>query len=313
MLRFQKILVLFDSEERDWTALKLALRLAGDSGGNLTIAHVIPQLPQDIPYDLGGMEELKRTLEKAAETTLENAIGNLPDSDVPLDIRVLWGHTGMEVSRVVVQQGHDLVMKATSSKGRFSGQLLGSVDMRLLRKCPCPVWLVKPGAHEDLKSVLAAVDPTSTEGADLELNQSILDLGLSLAQAEDADLHVLHAWSAWGGSLLRSRMRSAEFTGYVGQMRSRAGKALTEFLRPYDEAIPLLNRHLLEGQPEEVIPEFVRDREIDVVVMGTVVRTGVPGFLIGNTAEMILREVDCSVLAVKPRGFVTPVEVETSS
>jgi nucleotide-binding universal stress UspA family protein len=174
------------------------------------------------------------------------------------------------------------------------------------------VWLVKPGAHEDLESVLASVDPTSTEDAHVELNQSIMELGLSLAKMEKADLHVLHAWSAWGGSLLRSRMRSAEFSGYVGQMRSRAGKALTEFLRPYDEVIPLLNRHLLEGEPEEVIPDFVRDREIDVVVMGTVVRTGVPGFLIGNTAEMILGEVACSVLAVKPRGFVTPVEVDSS-
>ncbi|NJO21650.1 MAG: universal stress protein [Sphingomonadales bacterium] len=41
--------------------------------------------------------------------------------------------------------------------------------------------------------------------------------------------------------------------------------------------------------------------------MGTVTRTGIAGFLIGATAEDVLRQVDCSVLTVKPDGFVTPV------
>ncbi len=47
--------------------------------------------------------------------------------------------------------------------------------------------------------------------------------------------------------------------------------------------------------------------EIDLVVMGTICRTGVPGFFVGNTAESILQQVECSVLTVKPDGFVTPV------
>ena len=44
--------------------------------------------------------------------------------------------------------------------------------------------------------------------------------------------------------------------------------------------------------------------------MGTVGRTGIPGLLIGNTAETILQQVDCSVLAIEPPGFVTPVTLD---
>ena len=44
--------------------------------------------------------------------------------------------------------------------------------------------------------------------------------------------------------------------------------------------------------------------------MGTVCRTGIAGFFIGNTAESILQQVDCSVLTVKPDGFVSPVVLE---
>jgi len=38
-----------------------------------------------------------------------------------------------------------------------------------------------------------------------------------------------------------------------------------------------------------------------------VARTGIPGLVIGNTAERILNGLVCSVLTVKPDGFVTPV------
>jgi nucleotide-binding universal stress UspA family protein len=58
------------------------------------------------------------------------------------------------------------------------------------------------------------------------------------------------------------------------------------------------------------IPELVKEHQIDLVMMGTVGRTGIPGFLMGNTAETILNRIDCSVLAIKPEGFVTPVTLE---
>ena len=67
--------------------------------------------------------------------------------------------------------------------------------------------------------------------------------------------------------------------------------------------------HLLKGEPRVLIPELVQQERIDLIVMGTVCRTGIPGFIIGNTAENVLQHVDTSVLTVKPEGFVTPVTV----
>jgi nucleotide-binding universal stress UspA family protein len=44
--------------------------------------------------------------------------------------------------------------------------------------------------------------------------------------------------------------------------------------------------------------------------MGTVARTGIAGFFMGNTAESILTQLECSVLTLKPQGFVSPVTLE---
>ena len=48
----------------------------------------------------------------------------------------------------------------------------------------------------------------------------------------------------------------------------------------------------------------------DLVVMGAVARTGISGLIIGNTAEAILDQLTCSVLAIKPAGFKTPVKFD---
>jgi nucleotide-binding universal stress UspA family protein len=67
--------------------------------------------------------------------------------------------------------------------------------------------------------------------------------------------------------------------------------------------------HLLRGSPSREIPALAKRLEADLVVMGTVGRSGIPGLLMGNTAETILYQLDCSVLAIKPPGFVSPVAV----
>jgi universal stress protein E len=43
------------------------------------------------------------------------------------------------------------------------------------------------------------------------------------------------------------------------------------------------------------------------LVMGTMSRGGIPGLLIGNTAEKVLYRANCSVLTLKPDGFKSPV------
>ena len=67
--------------------------------------------------------------------------------------------------------------------------------------------------------------------------------------------------------------------------------------------------HLTEGNAKDVILSLAREEHIEIIVMGTVGRIGLPGLFIRNTAEEVLRQVDCSVLTVKPGGFVTPVTI----
>jgi nucleotide-binding universal stress UspA family protein len=68
--------------------------------------------------------------------------------------------------------------------------------------------------------------------------------------------------------------------------------------------------HLVQGDAGDVISQVAEQERIDLIVMGTVARTGLEGYFIGNTAETVLQRVACSVLTVKPAGFVSPVRPE---
>jgi len=64
---------------------------------------------------------------------------------------------------------------------------------------------------------------------------------------------------------------------------------------------------VITGDAKYIVPAAARDLDVDLIVMGTVARVGIPGFFMGNTAESILNQIDCSVLTIKPSGFVSPV------
>ena len=68
--------------------------------------------------------------------------------------------------------------------------------------------------------------------------------------------------------------------------------------------------YFLEGKAGILLPELAKKKQIDLIVMGTVCRIGLAGIFIGNTAEKVLQQVDCSVLTVKPDGFATPVMLD---
>jgi nucleotide-binding universal stress UspA family protein len=68
--------------------------------------------------------------------------------------------------------------------------------------------------------------------------------------------------------------------------------------------------HLIRGESKDVIPELAMKQKVDLIVMGTAARSGLPQFLIGNTAEDVLNRVDCSVLTVKQEGFISPITLE---
>ena len=70
-----------------------------------------------------------------------------------------------------------------------------------------------------------------------------------------------------------------------------------------------IEEHIVEGRASDVIAQVAERTRAGVVVMGTLARAGLPGLIIGNTAERLLSYLDASIIAVKPPGFTSPVKL----
>ena len=208
----------------------------------------------------------------------------------------------------VLRNKHDLVIKTARGMGGTLGMLFGSTAMHLLRKCPCPVWLIKPYQDQCFHRIMAAVDVEPTMDGARDLNYEIMELATSLAQIEHSDLHIVHAWKKPDLSYLTAELDNIpldDISILYNEAKNLHIKWLNEFLERYNDQ--QYQVHIAEGSAGSTISNFAKQQQIDLVVMGTICRTGIPGFFIGNTAEKILNRIDCSVLAVKPESFISPV------
>jgi universal stress protein E len=211
-----------------------------------------------------------------------------------------------------LRDGYDLVLKTADGGGMLQRSIFSSVGMHLMRKCPCPVWVIRPDRTPEFDRIVAAVDAESPDADHNGLNNQILELASALARTENAELHIVQVWQLWMEQTLRGRARfhEDEVDAMARKQEASVREALKRLLDHHGLSDASTKIHVLKGAPGYAIPELVRHVKADLLVMGTVCRVGVPGFLIGNTAEKILNEVDASVLALKPNGFVSPVQLE---
>ena len=323
MKRFKDILCTVEPGKGCKTALVRAVTLAENNQANLTVITVVPSISAGIgmPEGLPVSTDLQTATVNSHQQELENLVEPYRQR-IKIETRVLIGTPFLEIIREVLRNAHDLVIKCPESLD-WLGRLFSSDDKHLLRKCPCPVWIVRPQIGESFDHILAAVDvDDSYPATELEtrqaLNEMVIELASSLAVSEFAELHVAHVWEVVGESALRHgafmQMPENEVNAHVERVRKHYAKLLDALISEVgaklgQDAINYINPqiHMPKGSARKVIPELARQLQVDCVVMGTVARTGVPGLFMSNTAETILDQLECSVLAIKPPGFVTPV------
>jgi len=227
---------------------------------------------------------------------------------VPIGVEVLRGSPATAVVRHAVASKADLVVRSHARDLVARRRSFGSVDMQLLRKCPCPVWIVGVSEWSRPKRIVAAVHPDPDDAVEQALNHRILDAARLLAELEKGSLTVLTAWAPYGEPLLRSHMAPKELREFVAAARATAREALDELLEAHGPLGRRAEVEFVKGEPDDVIPQFAKRHDIDLVVMGTVARKGLAGLLMGNTAEHMIQKLQCSVFALKPEGFESPVE-----
>ncbi len=323
MQRFKNILVVTEKDDGQEVAFHHAVTLAANNGAQLTILDLLDEIPEQQTRLLGKLfsRELDEVIVKNRLNYLETLIEPVRQ-EVRVKIQTVKGTPFIEIIRAVLKGKYDLVIKTSKARRSLKTLLFGSTDMHLLRKCPCPVCIIKPGQDRKFQRILAAVDiePSSDDEKMDALNQQLLEMATGLAFSESSELHIVHAWLVFGKKMQetsRFDSQKEKIETWMKAQRNDLEIRQDEFKIKLDELLAQRGMdslhpeiHMVEGIADDVIPHIVQEKQVDLVVMGTLGRTGLSGFFMGNTAENILSQINCSVLALKPSGFVSPVIVD---
>jgi universal stress protein E len=209
--------------------------------------------------------------------------------------------------RQVLRDQHDLLLIGTRDRKGLGRTIFGSTAIKLVRRCPCPVWVTKPEDSHSPLNVLVASDLTPVA-------ENVLRLIAQLARLTPVKVHLLHVVDFPLDHIWCTGLPDVKSEEYRASVRQKAEEALqAQINRANARALsPAVEVHLMDdlgGLPDEGILDFLRKNQIDLVAMGTIARSGILGVMIGNTAERLLPELTCSLLAVKPAEFVCPVKL----
>lgn len=294
-MRLRKILCPTDFSAGADEAMRAAVQLARETSAQLVIAHSWFVPPSVFPTEMlvppEAIDQLRRDAEQglAAAKREAEALG-AHRVDTELLVGPAWGAI-VDAAR---EHEIDLVVIGTHGRTGLSRVLLGSVAENVVRHAPCSVLVARPTSGESgrFQHILCPVDfsPASRAAADLaaELaarNHASLDL-----------LHVIELPVAYSGELP------------VADMGRALDKRATELLERW--CTELMTRAALSVTPvtrlgypgAQTLSVIDHDTSIDLVVMGTHGRTGVPRVLLGSVAEKVVRHARCSVLVAHARA-----------
>lgn len=307
MTLYPNVLVVLDPSTAEQKALNRAIQLARLQDCHLTAFLSIYDFSYEMTTMLSGeeRESMRQAVISDREQWISELIAQHKAQGIKIDIQVVWHNRPFEaVVQAVLEKQFDLVIKGTHDHDVLKSMIFTPTDWHILRKCPCPVLLVKDHEWPEHSNIVAAVNAGSEQQHHSSLNQRIIQQSKQLATLLNSKVQLVNAFP---GTPVNIAVEIPEFNPqeYNQTMKNHHLDAVQKLARDFE--LPVAQTHVKEGMPEDVIPQLAQQLDAEMVVIGTIGRTGLSAAIIGNTAEHVIDQLDCDVLAIKPAGFVCPL------
>jgi nucleotide-binding universal stress UspA family protein len=298
MTAVQTVLVATDFSESAESALAWGRSLARLHDANLVIHHALappqgaPAFPEFVPYPPELHEQYRKgaqdRLDRMAEASTAQGLAASADLQV-----------GPSVSTIIAaaeKHGASVVVTGTRGLSGLQHVLLGSTAERLVQHSPIPVLAVHPGM-EPPDAIHRILVPTDfSDDGEPALAAAVSVLAEASEGAEIVLFHAFHVpveYTHLAGGFAIPDLAS----GALENARA-ALERLAEPLRAEGHAVQVACR---EGYAPQAIELEAREREVDLIAMGTHGRSFLPHVLLGSTAERVVQHAPCPVLTVRRR------------
>jgi len=281
-------------------AADVALKIVGDTGAKVILVHSTARDEYWNPLKRG-LVIVSEGISDAGRATVDALAGEVRDAGGECEAVYSEDKPFLAIARETQRRDVDLMLVGKHSKREHDPRKLGNVARRILHYCSCPVLVVSAQHPAKPGKILAATDLTAVGGKAVEAAAWV-------AARYGAELHVVHAYQfSLEDQIDPGGEQDGAYEGRHDELRTAAQAEIARQL----EGTGMEERaevHVACGAPDTLVLEAIEGLKPDLVVMGTISRGGIAGFLTGNTAERLLSQIPASILAVKPDDFVSPVQ-----
>ena len=299
MKLFKNILVVQAADQPATASLRTAVHFAQQTGCAVKVVDI---QRDDHTWWQDIFSEHARSLDIDAAEQQDCLNALVDEADFPDDVRVkvLKGRPIDALVREVESGQHDLLLKDANSESE--SLFFGSLDMRLMRMCRVPIWISNVTSPPKTRRILAAIDPQAKQNGK-RMNERVIRAASLLARQEMAELFIISVWHTPSGSFESGGNEMERSSQFATNVKRHAWENVEHAVAASLLKIPTDNVLFEKSIGSNAIVSAVRDVQPDLLVMGSIAHTGIPGLLIGNTAEEVVRQIECSVLMLKPENF----------
>lgn len=138
----------------------------------------------------------------------------------------------------------------------------------------------------------------ATDGS--ELAKKAVDSAIKIAQLNDAKLYAVHVIAPGETKVTQHDPRDAEWEKHMKEHLKTQGREATHYVEITGKIQNVaVEPVILEGNPADEIVNFAEKNDIELIVMGTLGKTGIQRFLLGSVAENVVRHSKKPVLMVR--------------
>ena len=281
---FMRIMCATDFSPGAEAALRVATRLAKEADAELVLVHVW-QVPAAATGESTERRQYPHVLVAEAQQQLDLLVREFGASSG----RVLRGTPWNEIVHELDKHAYDLCVVGTEGRTGLARFLIGSVAAAVIRHAPCSVLAVRSGVRDSsFENVLVPTDFSESAAV-------ALDIAAELAHQTITLLHVSEVPVRFTGEIQLSALAQSVDTKAAADLDAEAAR-----LTPETRAGVIKCARI--GSPATVILAAQdADHTIDLVVMGSQGRTGIPRLLLGSVAEKVVRHARCPVLIARAR------------
>lgn len=286
----------FQVAENEQHLLQQTMWLADKAGAALHFVAVIEEPDEPIP---GHATSVHEVLSARLDAALLRVVETAGEQGLTATHEIAKGAPALVLPRIVAERNADVlaISPRRADRTAFDRLIHGSTSERLLRKCPCPVWVVHPDGGEAIERIAVPVDFSS-------VSRQTIAIAREMHEKLGARVWVIHAPEYPAEVALRRLPDPGEAIDvYRRDVQTEVDRQLDELLGSDRSWCTVV---IAEDWIVRALPELVQTFNIDLTIMGSVARTGIAGWFMGNTAEKVLRALSSSTWVVKPEGWTAP-------